>query len=140
MSEVKRYRAGDFVPVQAVSASDFDAAQSKLAAAVAREASIFQQLEICRRQRDLGIERQAALREELAIKAEAYQGAHMMCTDLKASLTAAEQRNAELEAAIMSALDDSAEDAQSGEIVIQTEDYEALVALLVKPIESGASE
>lgn len=36
----------------------------------------------------------AALREELAIKAEAYQGAHMMCTDLKASLTAAEQRNA----------------------------------------------
>ena len=39
----------------------------------------------------------AALREELAIKTEAYQGAHMMCTDLKASLTAAEQRNEELE-------------------------------------------
>lgn len=32
MSEVKRYRAGDFVQVQAVSAADYDAALSQLAA------------------------------------------------------------------------------------------------------------
>ncbi|RON17906.1 hypothetical protein BK660_21690 [Pseudomonas brassicacearum] len=38
----------------------------------------------------------AALREELALKLEAYQGAHMMVTDLKAELRAAEQLNAEL--------------------------------------------
>lgn len=76
---------------------------------------------------------EAALREELS----RYKSGHESLYDKWA---AAEQRNSELEIAIMSALDDSAEDAQSGEIVIQTEDYEALVALLVKPTESGASE
>jgi predicted nucleic acid-binding Zn-ribbon protein len=50
-----------------VSSGDFDAAQSEL----------------------------AALREELALKLEAYQGAHMMVTDLKAELSALREELAE---------------------------------------------
>lgn len=96
----------------------------------------------------------AALREELAGMHKLLDGAELSSQtvhevlgrvrverdNLEQRLTAAEQRNATLETALMTALDDSAEDAQSGEIVIQYEDYEALVALIAKPTESGASE
>jgi DNA repair exonuclease SbcCD ATPase subunit len=89
----------------------------------------------------------AALREELAdladLKAYVTLPLRERCAerkDLQQRLTAAEQRNETLETALITALDDSAEDAQSGEIVIQYEDYEALVALVAKPTESGASE
>ena len=72
----------------------------------------------------------AALREELAHKTEAYQGAHMMCTDLKASLAAAEQRNAallDLLRECQPALD------KAGYSTWQIDDA-------IKPTESGASE
>lgn len=85
------------------------------------EEAIYQQLEICQRQRD-------AAKSELANKDEAYRGAHLMCEDLKTERaelreelartnrtlanaieqiedqqqrqTAAEQRNSELEQSV----------------------------------------
>ena len=118
MSEVKRYKGNlyyqGFGPVKTmadvVMASDFDAAQSEL----------------------------AALREELAIKAEAYQGAHMMCTDLKASLTAAEQRNAELE--VWERFAGYLIDKHEGDIIYEEQLQQWLSDMLNKPTESGASD
>jgi len=62
------------------------------------------------------------------------------CEGLQQRLTAAEQRNAELQKAIFSALDDSSENAETGEISITRADYEALTILIGEPTESGASE
>jgi hypothetical protein len=84
----------------------------------------------------------SALREELAIKTEAYQGAHMMCTDLKDSLTAAEQRNATLIASIVALPDEFKElsGCENTAGVYACIDYISdWVAELTKPTESGAS-
>jgi hypothetical protein len=80
----------------------------------------------------------AALREELAHKTEAYQGAHMMCTDLKASLTAAEQRNAEARrlldiASVRLATWIAYKESPRAEII-------EFLTSTAKPTESGASE
>lgn len=82
-----------------------------------------------------------ALREELAsAKRIIKDSLGGTSSDLRIRLTAAEQRNEALETAIRQSLDDSSEDAQTGEITIMRLDYETLAALIGEPTESGASE
>lgn len=82
----------------------------------------------------------AALREELAKKDVAFEDLVQSNCDMGQFLAAAEQRNVALETAIRHALDDSAEDAQTGEITIMQLDYETLATLIDEPTESGASD
>jgi hypothetical protein len=135
MSEVKRYtescmegggvaesKDGELVDYSAYAAAQSELATWKLKAAEASE-------------------REAALREELAIKVEAYQGAHMMCTDLKASLTAAEQRNAELVELLQSINDpQSIGEAFANAFKVRKFLGELVFAEDTSPTESGASE
>jgi hypothetical protein len=99
----------------------------------------------------------AALREELETSRVAHHETAKVASDLQQRLTAAEQRNselvelrkerdtaekrkAELESAVCCMLDDSSENAETGEITIMRADYEAMAALIDEPTESGASE
>ncbi|KJZ41350.1 hypothetical protein VC33_00450 [Pseudomonas fluorescens] len=89
--ELDRTASGNYSDVDMQHAWDsWQSARPELEAIRRRESLLKEKLADCEKS-------EAALREELAMKLEAYQGAHMMVTDLKADLAAAEQRNATLE-------------------------------------------
>ena len=119
MSEVKRYRADhrhvvetEFDDAQFVLASDYDAAQSELAALREELASAKQVLEATRDARD----------------AEQYVNA-----ELRVKLTSAEQRNATMSALLREVSESLWQEDDSGDL------FERIDAAL-KPTESGASE
>lgn len=89
---------------------------------------------------DAALARETALREELDITQRHLDRMIEHGDDLQQRLKAVEQWNAVLERAIFRALDDSSEDATTGEIAIMRADYEALAILIGEPTESGASE
>lgn len=75
-------------------------------------------------------EQSAAFREELDGVRYTRRKFRQERDSLQQRLTAAEQRILALETAIAHALDDSSEDAQTGEITIMRLDYESLLELI----------
>ncbi len=89
----------------------------------------------------------AALREELATAKRnehnsevAYKAAIEKQEELREERDAAEKRNAELESAVCCMLDDSSENAETGEITIMRCDYEALEILIGEPVDAALNK
>lgn len=163
MSEVKRYGHISYL-VEAtpqilqlypamtvyVMASDFDAAKAELAAEKTASAGIFQQLEICQKQRDAARSELAALREELATTESMRKFFADAAVELDNRLTAAEQRNAELTSALVRARLWVEECRRFGDDGTIAEDWMMIMRTLKghphpptefdKPAESGASD
>jgi hypothetical protein len=80
-----------------------------------------------------------SLQEELAKTRESHETMRADLIETDRKLTSAEQWGGILERAVFRALDDSSENATTGEITIMRADYEALVILIGEPTESGES-